>query len=136
MQPIRCLGPEDHFAYRTTRLRALREEPTAFSANDEDESAIPLPVFADRLRHDADHFVLGAFHGEALVGIVGVTRERGAKERHKAFLRSMYVAAEHRGQGVGRQLLGEALALVDAVPDLRQITLTVTAGNQGGAGAV
>ncbi len=131
MPLIRRLIPNDHAAYRAIRLRALRDEPTAFSANDEDEAAIPLPVFAERLRPDANHFMLGAFHGDTLIGIVGVKRERGAKEQHKAFLRSMYVAAEQRGQGVGRQLLREALALVDAMPGLRQITLTVTACNLG-----
>jgi RimJ/RimL family protein N-acetyltransferase len=128
---IRLLGPDDHIAYRTVRRRALREEPTAFNANEEDESAIPLPVFAERLRHDASRFMLGAFHDDALIGIVGVTREQGTKEQHKAFLRSMYVDPEHRGLGVGRQLLAETLALVDAIPGLRQVTLTVTAGNHG-----
>lgn len=41
----------------------------------------------------------------------------------------MFVAPAWRGKGLGMQLLEQALAFADAMPGLRQVTLTVTAGN-------
>ncbi len=42
----------------------------------------------------------------------------------------MYVAPTHRGSGLGRRLLDAALTTASNWPDLEQITLTVTAGNE------
>lgn len=66
---------------------------------------------------------------DVLIGMAGVTRETTAKERHKAAITSVFVAPEHRGHGVGRQLLTHALATATAMPGVRQVTLAVTAGN-------
>ena len=61
--------------------------------------------------------------------MAGVRRATTAKERHKAVITSVFVVLEHRGRGVGRQLLTHALARATAMPGVRQVTLAVTAGN-------
>jgi ribosomal protein S18 acetylase RimI-like enzyme len=126
---IRRLVHEDLQAYRTIRLQSLLEAPTAFGSSHEQESAKPLQYFADHLAPDSDRILLGAFQSETLVGIVGLTRETGLKEQHRAFLRAMFVSPEHRGKGVGQLLIAEAIALANAMPGLRQITLSVTESN-------
>ncbi len=126
---IRVLRPEDLPLYQALRLRALHDDPTAFSSSYEEEAARPPEYFARRLAPRPDSHMVGAFTEGGLVGMASVTREQGPKEHHKAVIRSVFVAIEHRGHGVGRRLLARALAIADGMPGLRQVTLAVTAGN-------
>jgi ribosomal protein S18 acetylase RimI-like enzyme len=126
---IRLLVHEDLQAYRTIRLQSLLEEPIAFGSSHEQEAAKPLQYFADHLAPDSDRILLGAFQTDTLIGIVGLTRETGIKEQHRAFIRSMFVNRAHRGKGIGQLLIGEAIAIANTMPGLRQITLGVTASN-------
>ncbi len=105
-----------------------REHPDAFGTSYEEALARPLQTFAQRLR-EPDNWTFGAFEGEQLLGSVGLRREAGAKDRQKAMLWGMYTAPEARGRGIGKALLGEAIARARAVPGLEQIVLAVTAHN-------
>jgi ribosomal protein S18 acetylase RimI-like enzyme len=126
---IRRLVPSDALAFQTLRLAALREYPSAFSSSYEEECGTPLSTIESQLAPDSGRNLFGAFDGEQLAGMVGVGREAARKLRHKGYIRAMYVAPALRGTGAGRQLFEHALAFADAMPGLRQITLTVTAGN-------
>lgn len=125
---IRRLMADDAAAFRTVRLAALLDSPTAFGTSHHEEVGQPLEWFAGRLVAD-DWVMLGAFADGSLVGIVGVAREAAAKERHRAAIRSMFVSPSARGRGVASALLGHALAAADALPGVWQVILTVTAGN-------
>lgn len=107
---IRRLEPSDVDAYRAVRLDALRLHPEAFGASYEEEAALNRAQFVERL--STPGFTrFGAFdeHG-SLVGLVGLQLRPGAKERHKAYLFSMYVDAAHRGTGLARQLVAAVIA--------------------------
>lgn len=106
---VRALGPEDVEAYRRLRLLALATEPHGFGASYEEEAELGLDVFRARLTGD-ERVMFGAHIDGALVGIAGVTFGRTLKERHKATLVSVFVAAEARGHGVGRALVSAAIA--------------------------
>lgn len=126
---IRRLVPSDADAYRDLRLLALQTSPTAFGSSYEEEAELEPRTFAARLDDSSGLQLFGAFSRGALVGMVGVGRLAARKERHRAELRSMFVRAEARGAGVGRQLLAHALRVASEMEGVRQITLTVTAGN-------
>jgi RimJ/RimL family protein N-acetyltransferase len=107
---IRPLEQSDVDAFRAVRLDALRLHPEAFGASYEDEAALDRSQFVERLA--APGFVrFGAFdeHG-SLVGLIGLQIRSGAKQRHKAFLFSMYVDAAHRGTGLAQQLVEAVIA--------------------------
>lgn len=106
---IRVLTEADAARWRDLRLRMLREHPDAFGTSYEEALARPLETFAQRLR-EPDNWTLGAFEGEQLLGSVGLRREAGAKDRHKAMIWGMYTAPEARGRGIGKALLDEAIA--------------------------
>ena len=89
---VRELGAADAAAFQALRLRGLAECPAAFAASHDEECGRPEAEVADRLRGGPDRCVLGAFRGAALVGCLGVDRERKRKLAHKAFLWGMYVA--------------------------------------------
>lgn len=129
MLTIRPLGPADIDRYRALRLRALREEPTAFASSPEDELQLPVETVESRLQQTVNQVMLGAFDGERLVGLSGLLRERRSKLVHKAWVVSFYVAPEARRRGLGRLLLEQTLARARAMPGLRQVNLGVNAGN-------
>ncbi len=126
---IRRLDPDAASAYLALRLLALRESPTAFGTSYEEEVGLSLDEVRRALDTAFGWNLLGAFMGEALVGMARLDREESLKERHRASLRSMYVHPAHRRAGVGRVLVQEQLAVAHAMPGLQQITLSVTAGN-------
>jgi RimJ/RimL family protein N-acetyltransferase len=129
---VRALAPSDLEAYRTLRLRGLAEHPEAFTSDAAEEAAKPRDALAKRLAsdparpHDA---VFGAFDGATLVGVCGLEVDMREKVRHKGHVFGMYVPAEHAGRGVGGALIGAVIAHASARPGLRQLVLTVTAGN-------
>lgn len=126
---IRRLDPADATAYRTLRLRALQEHPEAFTSSHDEDVLQPPEQSAQRLAGPRQRF-WGAWEGDALTGMVGLERLPRAKERHKAIVVGMYVAPEHAGRGIGRQLL-EALLADARTQGLEQLVLTVTDGNAG-----
>ena len=125
---IRRLVPSDAKLYRTLRLTALRDSPTAFSSSYEEECDASIEAFAGYLVPEPGRAVFGAFAAADLVGMVGIARDGLRKAHHKAFMRSMFVAPAHRGQGAARRLVGQALAFA-ATAGVRQVNLTVTAAN-------
>ena len=129
---IRELGEGDAAAYRTLRLRALKEHPTAFVSSYEEQKDWPLERFAQRLRGSfgsADSFNLGCFVEEGLVGTVGFFREEGPKRMHIGRIVGMHVAAEHQSNGYGRALLGDALERARKMPGLAVIQLAAESTN-------
>jgi ribosomal protein S18 acetylase RimI-like enzyme len=133
---IRPLTEADAPTWRELRLRMLREHPDVFGSAYEEQVSWPVERFAQRLRDadTSDNLLLGAFDDEQLAGSVGMSREQGAKVRHKAIIVSVYVAPEARGRGVARALFDEVIARARAVPDLEQLQLAVTTHNTAARG--
>ncbi len=130
---IRELGEDDAVAYRTLRLRALREHPTAFVSSYEEQKDWPLEVFAQRLRgffESAGSFNLGGFVEENLIGTVGFFRDDGPKRMHIGKIVGMHVAAEHQAKGYGRALLGAALERARQMGGLAVVHLAVESTNE------
>ena len=126
---LRLLSKADADSFRRVRLLALQESPTAFGASYAQEEKISPREWAKRLEKAPDRWVIGAFNGQELVGVIGFVRDEGDKSRHKGFIWGMYVVPELRGQGVGRALFKEALRRVDALPGLRSVRLSVVTSN-------
>src|SRR5690349_14314125 len=108
---IRPLEAGDAAAWLDVRIRALREHPTAFLASEEEDGQPGVRGIAERLS-EAHHksFVLGAFAGQALVGMAGVFRSRALKSRHTATVWGVYVVPEHRRAGLARRLVTAAIS--------------------------
>ena len=129
---IRPLTADDAEPYHQLRLRMLREHPEAFTSSFEEEIERPMQWVQQRLEARKTwpaKFILGAFSPQGqLVGSVGLQVEDREKQRHKAVLFGMFTAPEHKAKGVGYALLMECLQQAGAIPDLEQVTLTVTDG--------
>ena len=127
---IRVVQAEDVQAAQAIRLRSLREHPEAFGSSYEDEALLTPESLVERLRPTADRRLFGAWVDEALVGTLHFSRSTGKKIRHRAGLGAMYVAPERRGRGIGRALLTTAIDYARTLPDLEQVILAVTVGNE------
>lgn len=109
---IRPGREEDAPAYRELRLEALRNHPEAFSSDYETALAKPIDYWEKRLRlYDPDNEVMLYFaaHGQQLVGMGGITHTGAPKQKHSAYIVSMYVRPEWRGQGVAEALIDTCL---------------------------
>lgn len=127
---VRRLGPGDAEALFALRLRALREHPRAFLSSVEEDFALGVEGFAERLRAPADRaFTLGAHVDGALVAMAGVARLGHAKARHRALLWGVYVAPEHRRAGLGRAIVARAIEEARAMDGVEALTLAVDAQN-------
>ena len=106
---IKRLAADEGLRLRTIRLRALADAPDAFGSTYDETAARPMDSWTKQLQ-EIDTFV-AAVDGED-VGLV-----RGAHDDLRpdaAWLISMWVAPEARGQGVGE-------ALIDAVVEWARV---------------
>jgi ribosomal protein S18 acetylase RimI-like enzyme len=129
---IRLLTPMNASAYRALRLRCLREHPQAFTSDADEAQAQPVSWSIQRLTPQPDKphdFFLGAFVEGTLVGLVGLQGRYRAKERHAATVVGMYVVPERSRLGLGAALLTALLEHARALPELEQLDLSVTQGN-------
>ena len=127
---IRALGSEDAHTFQELRLFALKECPSAFGSSYEEECDRSPQQIATFLEGSPERTFFGCIDGDKLAGVCGVGREQGSKERHIAFVRSMYVAPEARGNGIGKELLLAALAKAAEWSGIEQVSLAVTATNE------
>jgi RimJ/RimL family protein N-acetyltransferase len=126
---IRRLTPADAAAFQALRLLGLQESPSAFSSSYEEECGRTLEFVAKRLEHNVERAVFAAFDVDELVGIIGVGVDGGRKLAHKRVVWGMYVAPSHRGRGIAKRLLHQALQFAAAMPGVRQVNLGVNVTN-------
>lgn len=127
---IRPLNAEDAAAYQFMRRRALIEHPEAFSATlAEFERRMLEEIAAMLSMPQAQRCTFGAFVESALAGLAAYGRPDNEKLRHRAGLYQMYVAPEHRGLGLGRQLVEAVIAHAGRQEGLEELYLNVTIGN-------
>jgi RimJ/RimL family protein N-acetyltransferase len=131
---VRRLTPADAAAFHAFRLAALQDAPTAFGSSFQEEKDFPASVIESRLAIKPDRGPFGAFVGKEMVGLVALGRENLNNLAHKALLWGMYVKPEHRGKGIAKALLREALSLAKSVPEVLQVNLSVNASNAGAIG--
>lgn len=136
MTAIQRLEPGHAAAYRALMLDAYARHPDAFTSSVGQREALPLGWWQARLSSDdqAPEMVLGAFTGDMLTGVAGLSFDLREKARHKATLFGMYVPEMHRGAGAGYQLVQAALAQARLRPGVLQVLLTVTQGNVAAQG--
>ncbi|PWU03665.1 MAG: GNAT family N-acetyltransferase [Candidatus Melainabacteria bacterium] len=125
---VRTLTERDLEEFRALRLRGLKEDPHAFGMSFEEASHTPLEDWNKLLSNEHGSFILGAFAPQ-LIGLVAFSRSPRIKTRHKGHIWGMYVIPEARGRGIGKTLMQNALAKLQAIDGLAVVTLCVVTLN-------
>src|SRR5437762_515843 len=88
--------------YKDLRLRALKEEPQAFSSTYEENIKHPDEFWMERLKDSegGKQWLVFAKNGEKLVGMVGGIF---LDEKDTVYVIAMYVAKEERGKGISKK---------------------------------
>jgi len=123
---IRKLDQNDAEDWAAIRRESLEANPLAFSASVPDDLTVWLESIRTRLAESDESAVFGAFSGKSLVGIVGIQRYAGKKERHKCFIWGMYVTAQRRRSGTGERLLRAAIQEARSWQGVEQVQLAVS----------
>lgn len=125
---IRRLDETVLAGYKTLRLRALKEDPTAFTSSLEEEIAKDQDYWKKRL--SASHVQMyGAIDKKHVCGMAGIVFTNRRKQQHKATLIAVYVEPEYRGKGIGKRLIATCLEKAFARRPVERVTLTVTGDN-------
>lgn len=127
---IRLLNADNAAQFRALRFVMLADTPSAFGSSAEDEINFTLDTWRARIGPDDDTAVVGAFMGDELVGSCAMFRQKPAKMRHQGLIWGVFVNKQARGKGVARKLLEALLDHASTMPNLRQLTLAVTASNE------
>jgi GNAT superfamily N-acetyltransferase len=113
-------------AYYELLINAITNESHFFRV-----AAIDIEGETFPTKDTADNFTLGAFNDDGeLLGTVGFKRDLFVKLKHKGLIFRMYVSEKAKGQGLGRKLLHALIERAKQGEGLRQLYLTVVAGNQ------
>lgn len=123
---VRILTVADAAALVALRRRALEDTPLAFASSLEDDGAFTEAFQREALSDLARQIALGAFEGDALVGMAVAVRPSKLKRRHVADIFAMYVAPEARGRGAGRALLRAAIAAARGWEGVSKVMLSVS----------
>ena len=130
---IARIAAADLSAYKNLRDEALRLYPDAFDADLDSERARPPESYLGRLGLSetlGGSFLMGAWVGSELVGMIGLERQSQQKLRHSAELNSMMVHPRHTGKGIGIRLVEAAIAQARQAIGLEQIVLRVSASSE------
>lgn len=112
--------------YRDLRLRALQEDPEAFSSAYANELQHPEEFWKTRLANaerGQQSWLLFARQDNRLVGMIGAFTEEDSTET--ATIVSVFVPREERGKGISARLMEEMLRVLSAVPHLKKARLDV-----------
>jgi RimJ/RimL family protein N-acetyltransferase len=127
---VAVLGAAHVLPYRALMLQAYALAADAFTSTVDERAAQPVAWWEKRIASpDGQSQCFGAFDVGDLVGTVALEYSPRAKTQHAALVIGMYVKAEARRKGAGLLLMQAAIAAASARPNLRQLRLTVTEGN-------
>lgn len=110
---------------RDLRLQALKKEPHAFKKSFQEEVSLTEKQWQEKINHSCEknshEFFIIAKVDNTIVGIVSAE----LKNTKSWNLKSVYVAQEYRGQGIGTKLLEGVIEKLERNYNAHMIELTV-----------
>jgi ribosomal protein S18 acetylase RimI-like enzyme len=123
------LPPEKWQEYKALRLRALHDDPQAFSEPFEKAVAYPDERWQQRAAEayeGKESLIVFARAAEQLVGMMGAFFS--PNETGVAYIFGVYVVPEARGKGVAKKLMDSLLHELQRNPNIAKVKLSVNKG--------
>jgi len=128
MIKTRLLTPDDAELYQKIRLEGLAINPEAFAETPAEQQSLSnkdLTTILTAKETFPQRFVLGAFLEEECAGLIGFSRDRRDKLKHRGSIWGTYVCPKMRGIGVGRTLIKDLLVRVKQFDGIESVLLSV-----------
>ena len=106
--------------YRDLRLEALKNDPIAFGSSYEEEIKISREKWKKKIKN-----VLFALSDDEPIGMIVYIFDNKLKTRHIANIFGVYVKKEHRGKGIGKKLVENAISLIRKNKNIIKINICV-----------
>jgi len=106
---FRELNEADASAYQALRMKALREEPHAFTRSYDDECTLSNHDFKVHLTATDNRFTMGVFEGNNLVACVHFSRLPQSQRRHLGEITDLYVEPSYRSEDIGKELISDCI---------------------------
>jgi ribosomal protein S18 acetylase RimI-like enzyme len=123
---IERLPPKKWQEYKALRLRALHDDPHAFSEPLDKSLAYSDAIWQQKTAEayeGKDSLIVFARAGEQVVGMIGAFFPKN--EKNVAYIFGVYVVPEARGKGISKQLLEVLLHELKANPAIATVKLEV-----------
>jgi RimJ/RimL family protein N-acetyltransferase len=91
--------------FRELRLFALKESPTAFSADYQVDASQSVSFWKGRLKPDEYGIIFIAEHENHLIGMTGIRKGESPKTKHSAGIWGVYVRPEWRGAHIAEEMI-------------------------------
>lgn len=128
---IRKLHPNESNSYRNLRLECLKNYPQNFSSNYQDEKEKEKLFFQPHIEaSQINNFVVGAFHGNNLIGISGFNTYEKNKISHIGIIIQVYVAPKYQGKKIGYNLVKSTLTEAFKINGIEQVEIGVISSNK------
>ena len=107
MVEIKKLSADRWKDYRSLRLEALKNDPTAFGSSYGEEMKLSEKEWKRRMKN-----TLFALSDNKPIGMIVYVFQKKAKIKHIANIFGVYVKREFRNRGIGKNLIESALLLI------------------------
>lgn len=121
---FRELNEADASAYQVLRMKALKEEPHAFTRSYDDECTLSNHDFEVHITATDNRFTLGVFDGNNLVACVHFSRPPQSQKRHLGEVTDLYVEPSYRSEDIGKDLLSDCIERATDMPYLAYLDAT------------
>jgi len=102
---IRDASLADAEQYRALRLFALKDSPTAFSADYEVNAKQPMSYWKNRLKPEEHGIIFVAENDNQLIGMTGIRKGDSPKTKHSAGIWGVFIHPEWRGLHIAEGLI-------------------------------
>lgn len=125
---IRQLNKDDAAVFKSIRHAGLVSDPGAFSSTIEIEQSFSVEDYAARLENNT---VFAVFTPDGSLAAVAGFRQMGGNSAHRGEVWGVYVSPDHRGKGLGRQMMEALLEYARA-----RVEIVELAANNSNAASV
>ena len=123
---VSTLSISDWPAYKTLRLKALQDDPMAFTNSFQESIDKVNDYWIGHLKaEDSESVTLFAKKGNKLAGMVSAIFNDRQKTKHIAEIVGAYVDPEFRGHGIGSLLMEAIMNKIKQNPNVEKIKLDV-----------
>ncbi len=127
---IKKAGIDDSEILKNFMLKALKEDPLAFSVNYEEYAFNSEEWWQNYLTPFLYHynaFLLMAIVNGQIIGMVGGMYQRGVRRKHLATIVWFFVDKGYRGQKIGKKLMDNILDEIKTNKNITKISLMMNA---------